>query len=199
MFAWITGLVAAGGAWAVFALMALENVFPALPSELILPMAGYQAARGVLSFPTALLAATAGSVLGAVPLYWIARWLGYERLTAWAAQHGRWLTLSPDEIERGRRWFARWGFWAVLIGRTLPGVRGIVCIPAGLARQPFGRFLLALSLGSLSWSALILAAGYLLRSHFDRVETWLNPVTTAFATFCALVYVYRVLTFGRRR
>lgn len=198
MFSWIAGVIAASGPWGLFWLMALENVFPLLPSELILPMAGYDVARGTMSFAAAICAATAGSILGALPIYGLARGLGLARLERLAAHHGRWLSLSPDDVQRAGRWFKRWGFGAVLAGRTLPGVRGVICIPAGLARQSFASFLLALSLGSLSWSTLVLGAGYVLRSHFSQVAAWLNPVADGFLLLSVGFYVYRVVTLSRR-
>jgi membrane protein DedA with SNARE-associated domain len=195
MFSWISAIILHGGLVGVFLLMTAENVFPPLPSELIMPMAGFVAASGGLNPLGVVLAGTFGSAIGAVAWYLIGRWIGLDRLKAWSERHGRWLTLSPAEISRAAASFKRRGVVAVLIGRTLPGVRGVICIPAGMARMPFAPFLAASTLGSLIWSMILTAAGYALKSNYGAVAHWLDPVTDGFLIVCLLVYAWRVITF----
>ncbi len=195
MFEFVAHLVEHGGAPGVFLLMIVENVFPLLPSELIMPLAGFVSTARGMTWWAAVLAGTAGSVLGSLVWYGLGRWLGLERLLRWSARHGRWLTLTPAELRRAHGWFQRWGWWAVAVGRCLPGVRGVICIPAGLAAMPFGAFLVSGTLGALAWCALLVEAGRLLRSEYDRVQAWLDPVGVGFLIVCLSTYLFRVATF----
>ncbi len=136
MFDWITGIVDRTGYLGVALLMFAENLFPPVPSELIMPLAGFAAARGDLSLPLVLAAGVAGSLAGALFWYWIGRKVGADRLKRWAGRHGRWLTLSPGDVDEADAWFDRHGVKAVLLGRLIPAVRTLVSVPAGLAAMP---------------------------------------------------------------
>ncbi|HRY24471.1 MAG: DedA family protein [Geminicoccaceae bacterium] len=195
---WISGLVESGGYLAIVALVFLENVFPPIPSELILPLAGSVAGRGGISLVGAVVAATIGSVAGALGWYWVGWWLGLERLKSWAAKHGRWITLSPEEIERADAWFDRHSGKSVLIGRLIPTIRTLISVPAGISGMTLRRFLLFSTLGTAAWSALLIGAGYLLGEQYESVGNWLNPVSNLVAAGLGLWYAYRVLTFDRR-
>ena len=146
MFEWITTMIERVGPWGVGLLMFLENVFPPIPSELIMPLAGFNAAQVRMSLGAAMLAGTIGSLAGASLWYLVGRAIGAERIRRLARRHGRWLTLSVDDIDRAQAWFDRRGTLAVLLGRLLPGIRTLISIPAGLARMPFLKF--------LAWSAV---------------------------------------------
>jgi membrane protein DedA with SNARE-associated domain len=195
MFSFIAGIIQKTGVWGVGLLMLLENIVPIIPSELIMPMAGFEAARGALDPMATIALGTLGSVLGGVFWYWIGRRLGAERVSRWAAKTGRWLPLSPEDVDRGREWFQRWGAAAVFIGRMLPGVRGVICLPAGVARMKFGSFLLWSSLGALGWTALLAWTGYRLKAHYAQIGQWLNPAADAFLALCVLFYIVRVVRY----
>lgn len=192
---WIIGLIEQHGYLAIAALMLLENVFPPIPSELIMPFAGFVAARGDLSPAGVLLAGVCGSVLGTLPWYWAGQRVGNERLKRWAGRHGRWLTVSPGDLERGERWFAHHDAGAVLFGRLVPALRSVISAPAGVARMPFARFLLWTVLGTALWTATLASLGYLLDAGYERVSRWLDPVSTAIVVGAVLAYVWRVATF----
>lgn len=198
MFDWITGIIDAIGAVGVGLLMFLENVFPPIPSELIMPLAGFNAAEGVQSLWLVILFGALGSIAGALLWYWIGAKIGMARLHRLAERHGRWLTITPAELERANRWFQRHGGTAVLIGRMIPTVRTFVSVPAGVAKMPLGRFLAYTSAGTLAWTALLAFAGYALQSQYARVSDWLNPVSTAVVLALVAGYLYRVATYGRR-
>lgn len=198
MFDWITQLVQQTGYLGIAFLMLAENVFPPIPSELIMPMAGFTAAQGNLNILGVILAGTVGSVLGALFWYYLGRWLGLTRLKRWAGRHGRWLTIAPDEVDLARQWFERHAGRAVFFGRLVPAVRTLISVPAGIARMPLGWFLAYSTIGTGLWAALLAVAGYLLGSQFEIVEGWLNPVSNVIVAALALIYVYRVVTFGRR-
>jgi len=195
MFDWITGFVVRSGYVGVFLLMLAENVVPPIPSELIMPLAGFTAARGQLSLIPVILAGTAGSLLGAVLWYIVGKRLGLDRLKHLAARHGRWLTLSPDDVDRADDWFRRHGARAVFFGRLIPTVRTLISVPAGIAGMPLRSFLAWSTLGTGLWTALLAGAGYLLQSQYQRVSDYLNPVSTVIVVLIIGWYLYRVVTF----
>lgn len=193
MFDFIQGWIEQGGVLAVGALMALENIFPPIPSELVMPLAGFTAARGDMSLVLLVLVGTVGSVLGCLFWYWLARAWGRERFLSFVDRWGVWLTLSREEAEQATAWFERHGAPAVFLGRLVPTIRSVISIPAGLSGMPLGPFLLWTSLGALIWTALLAGAGYLLEDQYERVEAWLNPVTTAVVVLIVGLYLYRLV------
>ncbi|EJW11976.1 putative alkaline phosphatase-like protein [Rhodovulum sp. PH10] len=198
MFDWIETFVGDTGYLGIALLMLLENVFPPIPSELIMPLAGFAAARGELGLAGVVAAGTVGSVAGALVWYFAGRWLGEDRLKRLAARHGRWLTVAPHEIDAATRWFRRHCGQAVLIGRLVPTVRTLISVPAGIAAMPLPRFLAFSAIGTGLWSALLAAAGYLLGARYGAVAAWLDPVTSAVLAALAVLYLYRVVTFRPR-
>ncbi len=195
MFDRITGFVVRSGYSGVFLLMLAENVVPPIPSELIMPLAGFTAARGQLNFFLVILAGTAGSLLGAVFWYYVGKRLGLKRLKHLAARHGRWVTLCPEDVDRADDWFGRHGASAVFFGRLVPTVRTLISVPAGIAGMPLPSFLAWSSLGTGLWTTLLAGAGYLLQSQYERVADYLNPVSTAVVILVVGWYLYRVVTF----
>ena len=195
MFNLITTIIAKSGVVGVFLLMLLENILPIIPSELILPLAGYQAADGQFDPVVVIIAATIGSVIGGCFWYGLGRWFGLHRLQAIANTHGRWLPITRSEVAKADAWFKRWGALAVCVGRTLPGVRGVICIPAGIGRMPLLKFLVWSTLGAFAWSDLLVSCGYILHTHYDLVEKWLNPVADGFLVLCAAAYLFRVIRY----
>jgi membrane protein DedA with SNARE-associated domain len=198
MFDWVTGMVERTGYLGVALLMLAENVFPPIPSELIMPLAGFAAARGDLNPVLVVVAGTAGSLAGAVLWYHIGRRVGCARLKRWTAAHGRWLTIAPEEVDRAAGWFDRHGGKAVLIGRLIPAVRTLISVPAGIAGMPLLPFLLYSTLGTAAWSGLLAGAGYLLEDRYHTVAGYVNPVSNLVLRLAALYYLYRVATFRPR-
>jgi membrane protein DedA with SNARE-associated domain len=189
---WITGFISEYGYGALVGLMFLENAFPPLPSELIMPFAGYVAARGELHPVGVVVAGSAGSLLGALAWYAVGYWVGIDRLKRFARRHGRWLTLAPDDVVQAERWFNRFGGVAVCVGRLIPAVRSIISVPAGVARMGLGRFLLWSTVGTTAWSGLLAALGYQLGTRFSDVERWLQPVSWAIVVIALGGYLYRL-------
>ncbi|MGR3572972.1 DedA family protein [Brevirhabdus sp.] len=198
MFDWITGLIDAGGLFGVAALMFLENLFPPIPSELIMPLAGFNAANGSMNLVAVIVAGSLGSLLGAYFWYWIGQKVGMARLKRLAASHGRWLTVTPDELESARDWFNRHGAAAVLFGRLVPTIRTFISVPAGVAPMPLGKFLLYSALGTAVWTAFLTLLGYVLQSQYDKVEQYMNPISTAVVIGLVAFYLWRVATYGKR-
>jgi membrane protein DedA with SNARE-associated domain len=193
LFDFIARTIGSAGYPGIALLMLLENIVPPLPSELIMPMAGFVAAGGELSLPGVILAGTLGSVAGALPWYYLGKWLGRERLREWAGKHGRWLTLTPAQVDHVDEWFARHCGKAVFFGRLAPGVRTLISLPAGLFRMSLQRFLLFTALGSSLWSAVLAVAGHSLRDGYEQVAHVLNPATNVIVGAIVLVYLYRVI------
>lgn len=177
MTEWIKGFMESLGYLGIGLLMFLENVFPPIPSELIMPMAGFTAAQGELSFAGAVAAGIAGSVLGQLPLYYLGRLAGEERLKRWADKYGKWLTVSHEEIDKAKGWFERHGGKAVLICRLIPGIRSLISIPAGMARMNLAIFLLYSTIGMGLWALALAYLGLALGQNYELVDRYLGPVT----------------------
>ncbi|MCR2817666.1 DedA family protein [Microbacterium sp. zg.Y1090] len=166
---WTVSLMDTIGPIGAGAAIALENLFPPLPSEVILPMAGLAASRGGFTLFEALFWTTAGSVVGAFALYGIGAWLGARRLTAFADKMP---LLHPEDIDRTIAWFLKHGGKAVFFGRMLPIFRSLISIPAGIARMPLWRFGLLTTAGSLIWNTIFVLAGFFLGEQWHIVETY---------------------------
>lgn len=179
----------------VAALMALENVFPPVPSELIMPFAGYLAARGDLHVAGVVAAGALGSLAGTLPWYFVGRRIGRERFARWVKAHGRWFTISPDELERAERWFERRGGWALLLGRLVPAVRSVISIPAGVEGMPLAHMLLWSAVGTALWSGALTGLGFALASRFDAISPWVDKLSTAVVAGLVAWYVWRVIRF----
>ena len=172
---WVVGFVESGGYWAIALLMFLENVVPPIPSEIIMPLGGFTAKRGDLVVWLVWLAGTVGSVAGQVPLYYLGRLAGADRLRGWAGRYGKWLGVKPGDIDKSQSWFDRHGGKAVLLCRFVPGVRSLISIPAGMARMNLLAFLAWSTIGMGGWAAALTAAGWFLGSQWDRVGDYLGP------------------------
>ena len=176
MFEWVTNLVAAGGLMGVFALMVLENLFPPIPSELIMAAAGFAAARGELSLVGLIAFAVAGTLAGNIVWYEAGRWLGVERFRPLVARFGKWFAVEEEDLDRATNMLRRYGPVAICFGRMLPGVRTLISVPAGMVEIPRVVFYLWTSLGSLVWLTFLAMAGYFLEDHYDSVEKWVEPL-----------------------
>lgn len=196
---WVRQLIADGGYLGVFLLMFGETIFPPIPSEVIMSMAGLQVAKGTMELPVAILAGTAGAMLGNIVWYLAARWLGLDRLRPLIDRYGRWLTMDWSEVDRGERWFARHGYLFVCIGRMIPTIRSLVSIPAGLMGMRFLPFVLCSSLGTLGWSTMLAVGGWILGTRFAEMEAWLGVASTILLAAMAGWYLWRVATWRPSR
>lgn len=192
MFDNLLNLVDQMGYWGLLILMFLENVFPPIPSELIMPLGGFLAAQGKMDPVLVVLVGTAGSVLGGLPWYYVGRVLGHDRLIALSERFGFIMTMDPPDVEMAFGWFARHGRKAVLLGRVMPAIRTLISVPAGMARMGMPIFLVLTTIGSLAWTSVLTAAGYLLESQYEKVETWVDPVSKAIVFGCIAIYLGRM-------
>lgn len=197
MLSWTKELINSMGYTGIVVLMVVENVFPPIPSEIVMPFSGFAAAQGQLALVGVVIAGTIGSVLGALPLYYIGKWVDEDRLKDWVDEHGQWLALRRSDIEKAQEWFEDNGRIAVFLCRLVPGVRSLISIPAGFARMNMGVFLLYTALGTGLWAALLAYAGYALGENYQKVSTYLGPV--AYVVFGALAVIAVVWVVKRKR
>lgn len=179
----------------LFAAMVAENLFPPIPSELVLPLAGFESFEGNLVFVWAVLAATAGSVVGAVILYAI----GLHGGRPVVYRYGRILRVTAGDLDRAEDWFERWGTWVVLGARVVPIARSLVSIPAGLTRMPIGRFLALTALGSLVWNLILVGAGYQLGANWEDVTDTAARYSDVMKVVAVIALVLVVVWAVRRR
>jgi alkaline phosphatase len=186
------------GYGAIFAAMFLENLFPPIPSELIMPLGGFYVQQGQLQFFPVVLAGLLGTLLGALPWYGIGRVINEERLELWLSRHGRWIGISPEELARSRRWFNRHGTALVFWGRLVPGIRTLISVPAGIELMPFLPFLIWTAAGSLIWTLLLTWAGLALGESYSNVELWIDPVSKVVKVALVIALVSAVVWLGLR-
>ncbi|WP_199257490.1 DedA family protein [Paracoccus binzhouensis] len=194
MFDWVVSTIESWGYLGVLMLMVAENLFPPIPSEVIMPLAGFLAGSGRLSLTLTILVGTLGSVLGTLMWYYIGLWFGEERLKRFAARHGRLLTLSPSDVDAAHDWFRRHGAMAVFFGRMIPAIRTLISVPAGLARMPMWKFLLYTVIGSALWTGVLTFAGLMLHENYALVADWVDPLSKLVVIAVVAIYLYRVVT-----
>ncbi|MFB9884109.1 DedA family protein [Planobispora siamensis] len=195
---WLIELMEILGAPGAGLAIALENLFPPLPSEVILPLAGFTSSRGEMNLLNALAWTTAGSVVGALALYWAGALLGRERTLALAA---RIPLLKISDITRTEAWFLRHGRKTVFFGRMIPIFRSLISIPAGVERMPLGVFTLLTAAGSLIWNTIFVLTGYVLGENWSLVETYVGVGTNlviVLVLLAVLVFVGVRLTERRK-
>ena len=191
--------VAQWGYLGIFAAMVLENVIPPIPSEVIMPLAGFYVAQGQLNVVGVVLAGLLGTVVGALPWYAIGRLVNEQRLKHWVERHGRWVGITVQELDQSRSWFQRHGAAVVFWGRLIPAIRTLISVPAGVELMPFGSFLFWTTAGSLIWNLVLTAAGWTLGSHWDQVLLWVKPVEGIVNKLIALAVVALVGWLALRR
>jgi membrane protein DedA with SNARE-associated domain len=195
LITWATDIIRTIGYPGIAFLVAAEAVFPPVPSEVILPLAGSLAANGTFNPFFVLLSAVIGSCLGATLLYSVGRWGGETRIAGWLDRYGKWVLLSSSDLYTTKAWFGKHGTWAVLVARVLPGMRTFVSIPAGLVSMPYPRFVLLTAIGSGVWNGFLVGAGYFLGKNWDQVQGWIAP----FGPIVYGIIILLVLVFVGRR
>ncbi|WP_307861515.1 DedA family protein [Nocardioides xinjiangensis] len=193
---WVVLVMRTVGSPGVGLATALETVFPPVPSELVLPLAGYTASQGHYGLLAAILWATAGSLAGALVLYWLGAAWGLERTCALA---DRIPLMRAADVRKAVAWFGDHGRAAVLLGRLVPGVRSLVSIPAGVDRMPLATFCLFTTIGSLAWNSALILAGYELGAQWHLVESYVGPASNVVYVLVAVVLVVVVARRWRHR
>jgi membrane protein DedA with SNARE-associated domain len=191
---WVVRMIEQSGYLGVGFLMFLETIFPPIPSEVIMPVAGVAAGQGRMTYSLVVASGTAGAMLGNIFWYLAARALGIVRLKPIVERWGRWLTVTWPELERAERWFRVNGTAFVFLGRMLPTIRSLVSIPAGLLKMRFRSFVIASTVGTACWTALLAGAGYKLGENYRDINEWLGPASNAILVVLAAGYVWRLWT-----
>jgi membrane protein DedA with SNARE-associated domain len=188
--------IIANGEWGVASLMLLQNVFPILPSEFIMPLAGFLVSRGYLQLHTTILAGLFGSMLGDLPWYFLGFALGEERIKAFVAKYGKWIRLRSVHIQKAGDWFDRNSAKALLLGRLVPGLRTCINIPAGVSHMPFLPFLAYTFIGEAVWTSFLTLGGYLLGRDYLMLAQYIHLASLGALAITGLFFF---LIYLRRR
>lgn len=193
---WVLAIMAKFGYLGIIFAMFAENVFPPIPSEVIMPAAGFAVVRGDFNLILVISAGTLGCVLGALPLYYLGILFNEERLITFTKKYGKYVFVKPDDISASSRWFDKHGKKAVFFGRMVPGIRSLISIPAGMNKMPILSFMVLTALGSSIWTTVLTLAGYHFGKNYEVIETALAPYSKI---FLILVVVIIFGWFIRRR
>lgn len=185
---WVLIIMEQLGLLGVTLMMFLENVFPPIPSELIMPAAGFAAAMGKMNLILVIVAGTLGSVLGALPLYYLGTIFDEKRLLKLTEKYGKYVLVRPSDVTNAQAWFNKYGKAVIFFGRMIPAIRSLISIPAGMNRMPMIPFLVLTTIGSAIWTTILAYAGYALGANYEEVETFIAPISK--------FVVFAVLTIG---
>jgi membrane protein DedA with SNARE-associated domain len=177
MSEWINNLMSSLGYWGIGLLMFLENLFPPIPSELIMPLAGFTVAQGKMNFGIAVFAGTVGTMIGTYAWYFLGKLVNYQRLQIWTDRYGKWIHVTANDIDRVNDWFNKYGAKAVFFGRMVPGIRTLISLPAGINNMPIVTFTIYSIIGTAIWTVALTAAGFLLGENYASIEQYLAPIS----------------------
>ncbi|MBA2057314.1 DedA family protein [Psychrobacter cryohalolentis] len=189
MSEWVLAIMAKFGYLGIIFAMFAENVFPPIPSELIMPAAGFAAARGDLNIFLVILTGTFGSVLGALPLYYLGALFNKERLVIFTEKYGKYAFIKSEDVLSSNAWFDKHGKKAVFFGRMVPGIRSLISIPAGMNKMSIVSFLVLTALGSSIWTTILTLAGFYLGKNYEVIETMLAPYSKIFLLLAAIIII----------
>jgi membrane protein DedA with SNARE-associated domain len=195
---WIISLIERGGYWGIGFLMVIENVFPPIPSELIMGLGGIAVARGSMEFWPLLAVGTAGSTLGNYVWFLAGDRLGYRRLEPFVNRWGRWLTMEWEDVERATRFFRTHGQWIVFVLRFSPLLRTMISLPAGLSHMPHWKFLVFTFAGAAVWNTLLIGGGFWLNAYLAEAQAWLSWIIVGSIVLAVAAYLWRVITWKPR-
>ncbi|MDF2722692.1 MAG: putative rane-associated protein [Paenibacillus sp.] len=196
---WITETMDRYGYFGIFLLIALENLFPPIPSEVILTFGGFMTTSSGLSIAGVIAAATAGSLVGAIGLFGVGKLLSAERLESIVARYGKVLRLKPEDIRKADAWFDKYGVWAVLLGRLVPLVRSLISVPAGSAGMRFLPFLLLTAIGSLVWNTVLVYVGAAVGASWETIVGYMDIYSNVVYAGLVLIAAAAVILFVRKR
>ncbi|MNZ82850.1 Inner membrane protein YqjA [compost metagenome] len=199
MQAWITDFMEQFGYFGIFLMLAFENIFPPIPSEVILPFGGFMATTTNLTIPGVIIAATLGSLLGAVILYYIGRLLDVNRLEKIVERWGGLLRISKKDIHKADAWFDKYGYWTVLFCRMVPLVRSLISIPAGMSGMKFGVFMIFTTIGTLGWNLLLVLIGAALGESWEDIAMYMDMYSNVVYVLLAGGVVILGYLFFRKR
>ncbi|WP_425917092.1 DedA family protein [Acinetobacter sp. TSRC1-2] len=157
---WIISIMEQLGYFGIALLMFLDNVFPPIPSEIIMPSAGYSASQGQLLLTGVIIAGCIGSLIAAAILYWVGYKFNHDSIFRFVDRYGKYLFIKPNDVKKSLDWFEHYGHRIVFFGRMIPAVRSLISIPAGMSHMPFGKFMFYSSLGTIIWTTFLACMGF---------------------------------------
>ncbi|HAM2040718.1 TPA: DedA family protein [Listeria monocytogenes] len=199
METWITSIMADFGYIGIFVLIMVENLFPPIPSEIILTFGGFMTTVTSLNIVMVIIVATLGSVVGAILLYKVASYFGKERLTKIVLKYGRILRLKESDIERAENFFLKYGSWAVFLCRMIPLIRSLISIPAGMTKMKMSKFLILTTAGSLLWNTVLIGLGAMLGESWSEIVVFMDSFSTIIYSIIAILVVVGLGFFFRAR
>ncbi|EHA0863135.1 DedA family protein [Listeria monocytogenes] len=199
METWITSIMADFGYIGIFVLIMVENLFPPIPSEIILTFGGFMTTVTSLNVVMVIIVATLGSVVGAILLYKVASYFGKERLTKIVLKYSRILRLKESDIERAENFFLKYGSWAVFLCRMIPLIRSLISIPAGMTKMKMSKFLILTTAGSLLWNTVLIGLGAMLGESWSEIVVFMDSFSTIIYSIIAILVVVGLGFFFRAR
>ena len=196
---WIPNVMNQLGYWGIGLLMFLENLFPPIPSELIMPLAGFTVAKGQMDFIMVVIAGVVGTILGAFPWYYIGKFISEERLEHLADKYGKWISVTSKDIKKANNWFNEHGGKAVFFCRLVPGVRTLISLPAGINNMPLVPFTLYSTLGTTIWVTFLTFLGYKLGDNYELVDKYLGPVAKIVLAIIVIFFILWIVRKQMRR
>ncbi|CDO03176.1 Inner membrane protein YabI [Oceanobacillus picturae] len=196
---WITNIMEQFGYLGILLMMALENLFPPIPSEIVLPFGGFLTTYTNITVWGVVIAATIGSLLGAVILYWIGTLLDVDRLERIIKRWGRIARIKVEDVHKADAWFDKYGYWTVLIGRMVPVVRSLISIPAGMSNMRFGLFMLFTVIGTLIWNSILITVGVILGESWHDITSFMDLYSDIVYFFLAVIFAILLYLYFRKK
>lgn len=195
---WSEKIMMAMGYPGIFLIMLLECIFPPIPSEVIMPLAGFLVSQGEFNVWLVMLSGTLGSLVGALILYWLGAWADEAILRSWVRRHGKWIQVNEKDIDRVEEWFGKHGQSVIFFGRMIPIIRSLISIPAGMERMPMWKFILYTVLGSILWNLLLTFGGMALGENWQKIISWLDTYQNIVLIILVVLFVAFLLWLARR-
>ena len=184
---WIISIMEQLGYFGIALLMFLDNVFPPIPSEIIMPSAGFAASQGQLTLLGVIVAGSLGSLIAAAALYWIGRRISHKALFSWVDRYGKYLFIKSDDVKKALDWFEHYGHRVVFFGRMVPAVRSLISIPAGMSRMPFWKFMTYSALGTIIWTTFLAYVGFYFGNNTELMQQIFSRVGYVIIAICVIV------------
>ncbi|PZX03000.1 membrane protein DedA with SNARE-associated domain [Psychrobacillus insolitus] len=199
MEAWVSDWMSQFGYFGVFLLILLENIFPPIPSEVILTLGGFMTTTTTMTKFGVIIASTLGSVIGAAILYGIGTLLDVERLEKIVGKYGKYLRLTIKDVHKADAWFDKYGVWAVFFGRLVPLVRSLISIPAGMSNMKFGLFLLFTTLGTLIWNTVLVSVGAAVGDNWSEIVGYMDIYSNVVYVIIAIIGIAFLVWYFKKR
>lgn len=187
---WIISIMEQLGYFGIALLMFLDNVFPPIPSEVIMPSAGFTASKGQLLLSGVIIAGSFGSLLAAALLYWVGRKIPNQSIFNWVDRYGKYLFIKSEDVKKALDWFEKYGHRVVFFGRMVPAVRSLISIPAGMSHMPFWKFMLFSSVGTIIWTTFLACVGYYFGNNIELMQQIFSRVGYVIIVIVLILVAY---------